>query len=533
MKGLKKAVAVTLCAAMSVAALNGCAFGKNDESAEEIERLEKKIGKLKDNVEELEGEVDRLKAENEILMEKNDELSDENDRLLAELNNEYDYNYNDNSSYWVSSSDRIYVDEDGNPIDLGGMEIIIRDWWSNPDSRYWPTNDYEEARMDYYEWLEETYNFKVVRTAISDWNTVPSDYVDYVTSGGDDCNYIFVLRKDAAVASAMQEGLMYDLSTLDCLDFSFSMYRVNNSFRSYSQHGCIYSMATGYAEPGLGVYFNKSILIDAGIDPDSIYQMQIDGKWNWDSFEDLLRTAQMDIDGDGEIDIFGLATNPTIMTQAAVYANGGEFVGYSNGRYTCEVESAATIEALEWVDSIYAKYKRQYYGWDEYQSDFISGKAAFLVEYGYAGLENGWITNNSYGSTNGNIGFVAFPSGNKVNGGEYYNYSEVNPVVIPACYDADRAWKIAFVWNLWSMDPPGYDGCNPYWSSYREGIFDQYINQTVDLMCHGCTIVNHSVMIPNLDVSSQLGYYIDGGGNAREMAARAADEWQVYIDAVN
>ena len=118
----------------------------------------------------------------------------------------------------------IYTDANGKPIDLGGMEIVMRDWWTNPDDYFMtnPKNEYDEARKEYVEWAQETYNFTFKEQAISDWGSTPQDFVDYATTGGDE-NYVFVLRDDAAIAQAMATGLMYDLSTLDCLDFSDSM----------------------------------------------------------------------------------------------------------------------------------------------------------------------------------------------------------------------------------------------------------------------------------------------------------------------
>ena len=66
----------------------------------------------------------------------------------------------------------VITDESGNPIDLGGMEIVIRNWWS-PEEPAEPTNDYEEARDEYRAWIQETYNFKIKEVAISDWGSTP------------------------------------------------------------------------------------------------------------------------------------------------------------------------------------------------------------------------------------------------------------------------------------------------------------------------------------------------------------------------
>ena len=116
------------------------------------------------------------------------------------------------------------TDENGNVYDLGGMEIIIRDWWTGEPAE--PSNDYEEAREEYREWIQSTYNFTIKQTAISDWGSTPEDFVNYATTGGDE-NYVFILRDDPAITGAIANGLMYDLATLDCLDFSEAKFQKN------------------------------------------------------------------------------------------------------------------------------------------------------------------------------------------------------------------------------------------------------------------------------------------------------------------
>lgn len=97
------------------------------------------------------------------------------------------------------------------------MEIIIRDWWSSGEEEE-PKNAYEEARQEYRDWVQDTYNFKIKQVAISDWGSTPEDFLNYATTGGDE-NYVWILRQGAEFVSAMNSGLMYDLATLDCLDF--------------------------------------------------------------------------------------------------------------------------------------------------------------------------------------------------------------------------------------------------------------------------------------------------------------------------
>ena len=153
-------------------------------------------------------------------------------------------------------------------VDLGGMKIIIRDWWSPALDAEYPAeakSDYEEARNAYREEVEAKYNFSMREAAISDWGGANSDFVDYVTSGGDSENYIFTLHTDPTTANAMASGLMYDLSTLDCLDFSEDKFQRNKLHEQYCSGSSIYAFFPGFSEPRDGVYFNKQVLKDAGM----------------------------------------------------------------------------------------------------------------------------------------------------------------------------------------------------------------------------------------------------------------------------
>ena len=152
-------------------------------------------------------------------------------------------------------------------------------------------------------------------------------------TGGDE-NYVFILRDDPAITSAMSNGLLYDLSTLDCLDFSEDKFQRNLLHEQYSKGDSIYAMFAGYSEARTGVYFNKRLLQDAGIDPESIYDAQAAGTWTWDMFDELMGKVQQDKDNDGTVDVYGLTLNEGNMTTAAVFSNGGSYIDKdANGKY--------------------------------------------------------------------------------------------------------------------------------------------------------------------------------------------------------
>ncbi|MBE5842760.1 MAG: extracellular solute-binding protein [Butyrivibrio sp.] len=425
----------------------------------------------------------------------------------------------------------VQTDADGNPIDLGGMEIIIRDWWSGDPTE--PANDYEEAQQEYRDWAQETYNFTIKQQAISDWGSTPADFVDYATVGGDE-NYIFILRDDPAITSAISSGLMYDLSTLDCLDFSADKFQRNKLHEQYSKDGKIYAMYAGYSEPRTGVYFNKRLLTEAGIDPESIYDMQADGTWTWDAFADLMEKVQRDVDNDGVIDIYGMTLNEGNMTTVAIFSNGGDIVGKgADGKYTYDLENPETLEALDWTVDMFTKYDAEVANpegaeWDYYKEQFINGQAAFMPEDEYAGCPGNFLEDME-----DEVGFVMFPKGPK--GKDYINVWTNNPVAIPACYDADKAWKLAFAWNLWTNQPEGYEDFNGNISTARNGIFDtRAVDETITMMTqpeHG-TIAYHG-MIPNMSIGSDFIWNITPGCVVSEQVEAIADTWKAYIDEAN
>ena len=424
---------------------------------------------------------------------------------------------------------QVITDESGNPIDLGGMEIIIRDWWSSEEPAA-PANDYEEALQEYRDWIQETYNFTIKSQAFGDWGSTPTDFVDYATTGGDE-NYLFTLRDDPAITSAMANGLMYDLATLDCLDFNDIKFQRNKLHEQYSKGNSIYAMFAGYSEARTGVYFNKRLLKDAGIDPESLYDMQADGTWTWDKFEELMQKVQQDKDNDGTVDVWGLTLNEGNMTTAAVFSNGGSYIDKdASGKYVYNLESPETLEALEWTVNMFTNYDMpdpEGAEWDYYKEAFINGMAAFMVDDEYCATPGNFLEDMQ-----DEVGFVMFPKGPKMD--DYINVWTNNPIAIPACYDADKAWKIAFAWNLYTNAPSAeYLDYNGYLSTARNGVFDERaVDETITMMTEKGTIAYHG-MIPNLSIGSDFVWNIGPGVVVSEQVEAIRDTWKAYVDEAN
>ena len=431
----------------------------------------------------------------------------------------------------------IITDGNGNPIDLGGVNVIIRDWWSYGDLPCY--NDYDEARIEYLDWCQETYNFTVSRQAISDWGSAPQDLVDYVITGGDDNYYVFIIRPDAATTSAMSEGLMYDLSTLDCLDFNhnpiFTRNQIDETYSVGNSIYCMYADNNGFSDPKAGIYFNKRILADAGIDPESIYDMQDAGTWTWDAWIEMLDTVTRDIDNDGIIDIYGCGENYNDLISGFVFSNGGTYVNYDrNGKFRIALEDPDVLEGLNMAKEVMDKYDvhNTYVNgesWDFYKEDWLNGHFAF-----YPGQV--WEVDNVT-EIDDEVGFVTFPVGPSA-GNDYASLASDNLSVIPACYDADKAWKCAFAYSLYFGDVPGYE-------DYIESlniVKDDYYSKFDDAESVDSTIVriirtsDYEIanIVPGLDINADFIWNIyTNGPDISSVIEATKSVWQKYIDEAN
>ena len=416
----------------------------------------------------------------------------------------------------------------GQPYDLGGVEIVIRDWFS-PDVPDAPSNSYEEAVQDYRDWIQETYNFKIRQQSISDWGSAPGDFVDYVTSGGGNEWYAFTLRDDVATTSAMANGLMWDLKELDCLDFSEEKFTKNKTHEMYTHNGHVYCMYAGDPEPRTGIFFNKRLLTEANIDPQSIYEMQANGTWTWDAWTDMMATVQSkDADGDGNPDVWGFNVNNGVFTMNAVYSNGGELVGKdASGKYIYRLEDQATLDALNWAVGVFTDYMQvepEGAQWDYYKQAFTTGEVAFMVEdaYNITGMLVDMVDD---------WGFVVFPKPNA--SAEYTNCYSNNPVCIPSCYDKDKAWKIAFAWNLYTDPIPGYEDYEGWKPGYRKTARDEEtVDQTLAIMVKQGMVTYHGV-IPNLDTGEPFQWKIGKNSDISTVVEGVRESWKTYIDEAN
>jgi len=407
--------------------------------------------------------------------------------------------------------------------DLKGINIVIGDWWTtdpNPE----PKTKMEEDTLRYREEIMEKYNFTITRQNLGTFNEYQEIIVTSIMSG-DPAADVFVLHAEH-LAAPFQQGLLYPLDTLESFDFSkekWNKYVMDMT----TKDGHIYGMATGRMEPRLGVFWNKRLFEEAGIDPDLPYNLQASGEWTWEAFEDLARRNTRDLDNDGIPDVYGLASFSKDFFRGCVFSNNAKFIGYENGKFYNATGEENFLEALEWG---YSLYEKGYHmpqppdsNWDWFIEQFHDGKVAMQVAEQYkvstwADMEDDW-------------GFVIFPKGPK---GEMMTVFMENVYAMPVTLDKEKAEDIAFAYNLYTETTPGYE--DEDWKTYYYPLFRdaRAVEETLPLFYEpGHGTISLLSMIPGLDYGA-ITYPLDAGARTpKECIEYVQTLWQSHIDAVN
>ena len=366
------------------------------------------------------------------------------------------------------------------PYDFGGMEVIVADWWSDPvDANNKPAKTkIEEDRRNWHKYLGMKYNFKVIERGIGSWNTHPQTVANYCVLGGDE-NYVFTIDT-RSVTTGLKSRLFYDMAKNTDIDWNQRKYDAATK-KLMTKKGAMYGCRPMAPEPRTGLFFNKRLLSEANVDPESIYDMQRDGTWTWENFEKVLKKITRDIDNDGVIDVWGMANHNTEVCHVILESNGGSVIKYDeNDKMVNNIESEASIEAMTWghkMQSLYEMPQPEGSEWNWMYAAFMNGKVAFLADQEYHAQNNGQFS----GMTD-DWGFVCFPLGPKGDG-KYRTLHNDNMYVIPSCYDDERAAKIAKAFDFWTDDTPGYDGPESwkesFYSCFRD---DRAVDETLYLM---------------------------------------------------
>lgn len=409
--------------------------------------------------------------------------------------------------------------------DFGGMEVTIYDWWSNPDAPV--VSKQQEDEKAFRQWMMDTYNFKVVQTNLAGWGEHPTEVANYCITGGDDAR-VFIVDGRSAI-SGLNANFWADLSKIPNVNWSDKKW--NKAVLNVLKNGdSFYAFAYGKPEPKHCIFWNKRILQENGYDPDVIYDLQKEGKWTWAKFEEMCANLTKDTNNDGVIDQYAMASFNTEFTWAALHANGGSIVEQdSNGKYYLNLESDKSMEALNWVKSMFVNYQLpQAEGaqWDYFKTAFTNGEVAFYVNHEYDAQPNGLLANMK-----DDWGMACFPVG--PNGdGKLFTLNGDNMFVIPNCYSQDKVNKIMKIMDLWTTTTPGYEDEDAWKEGYYAGFRDtRAVDETIQYMMDN-SVPWKAWLIPGLNYQP-VSWDICAGNDPAEVIEARKPELQAALDEMN
>jgi len=422
---------------------------------------------------------------------------------------------------------------------LNGLEIIIGDTYS-PESTPTPTTAWEEARRLYREEIMQTHNCTIAAKKVADPEEMQEVFISSVEAG-EPVAQVFELDY-RFLAKPMSKGLFYDLATLEELGISTNererWYKWSDAVNKLMTKGkSIYGMRAEWMEPGGGIIFNKRLFEEAGLDPELPYDLQANGEWTWSKFEEICEILTRDADGDGQTDVYATCSDGTDTLQCLVSSTGKDFIAVEkDGTIYNNCKDASVLGAMEFAAGLYEKgYEMpepENAAADWYISAFQEGTAA--MQFAEEALCK---PDAPYGENNmtDEIGFVVPP---KPDGQEeYYTYVYGNVWVIPACYDAETAADIAFAFNLYTRETPGYHDPAPYQEPYYAHFederacdetlphYDDKEKDTVNFLTR--------YLVDGLDIHDLTKYYPFAEKAPEECVDEVWDSWQELIDASN
>ncbi len=347
----------------------------------------------------------------------------------------------------------------------------------------------------------------------------------------DDTLCLYILPPDF-VGGPMGNDLLAKWNGRDLIDLSDEQWNAGD-VNFMTVNGDVYGVATGASEPRQCLYFNKRVLEEAGIDWNTIYDMQADGTWTWDAFEAMLKQIQKDTDNDGIIDIYGMTGSNVDMYRVAVFANGGSFFGFDeNGDLTITAGSDETLEALTWSKDIWNTYGYQQPAdgsWDYYKDAWKQGFCGFYMYQTYGGFND----NSEMADMADEWGCVAFPVGPK--GSTYVHIISDNITVIPNVYDDDTVNKLAYIYQLWSATTPGYDDEDAWIGNKYNFTDDRAVDETYAMLRepeHAAS--DQCLYIGSInDVEGQDFLWSLGGSTPAELLESKTPVWQGLLDTFN
>ena len=421
--------------------------------------------------------------------------------------------------------------------DLLGREIVLYDYYTNPDDWDTPNDLYQEAFFDMLHEAETKYNFKFTRTSDYLYGPEFNEYVALSISNNDPVGDL-ILMDNRFVGPLLTSYYLLDVSNVSTVDWNDDKW--NKAVLDVMRiNGGLYGFAAG-TEARTGVFFNKAIFQALGVDPDLPYDLQKEGKWSWNEFLALCGRLTVDQNNDGIIDVYGVVGQNWVVAYAAMQSNGTFVVTKDeNGLLKLNADDPEVVRALQFVQTLHEKgffmptdKNAKDWQWDWFRPAFDEGRAAMRIDEEWS---SSWLND-----TGMDYGFVCFPYGPAV--GKTVSIVREDIIAVPNC-EKTRAFvdDILFAYDIYTDVPSAYLDDDERWKEPYEALSrfclndERALNETIRMMVVDCPgYMAPTWLLPDFyDTSFLWAGELEDGKTAQEILDAYSGEWEGQVAAFN
>lgn len=242
-----------------------------------------------------------------------------------------------------------FIDKtDSGEIDLEGKTFSFgspwySEWYAFSDDVL-PTESVEKMMTRFHS-IEKEFNAKFEMVEISE-----DDLLKLLITGDDTPELIDTTAQVAY--NYYKSNALASLNELSAIDINDIKWGSTNFIQYGNFGGEQYGFYPWHWEfipqfDGTIIFNGEMIATFGGIHP---YELQENGKWNWDSFETELRKYAI---YDNETQYYGAIVSYDKMAKSAIHSNGGSIItGDAETGYKFGLTSDNAIQALDWLNSL-------------------------------------------------------------------------------------------------------------------------------------------------------------------------------------
>lgn len=365
-------------------------------------------------------------------------------------------------------------------FDMDGRVIKIVAWWNMENTGEDPDSIQAQENL---EALKEKHNFDVEYVEIEF-----GEYQERITASllaNEPVGDLVRLGKKYTIPSFVQQDLLWPVGEYVKNPNAFNLQYTEEIFQ-YEGEG--FAFTDALANIVQGVFYNRTLMDDLGLD--SIQDYVDSDTWDWEAFKEVVASANLDTNNDGNLDTWGLA-NPSVLEYALMSNDAALTDGDQQ-----TLDNPATMEAMEFTQEVFEIARPTEGGdWTEPEQFFREGNTLFTVgaDWMYDGLKTDMPEYD--------IGFLPFPQGPRVDGYRTYE-GDVQAIGIPKMVENPE--QLVYIWEKINDVESIYD--YPGQASLESKFTNEADIENARLVMENLTVLDHWTF-PNLqywDMEAEL-----------------------------